>query len=120
MAQMNLDFSNVQSRDPLPEGVYPVTIAKVDMTTSKSSGNPMLKIEFNIEDDAFKGRKVWSNYVLTEAAMWKVQELFRACGLDSDQIVTIDTEDLVGLGCNLKIAQREYEGNIQNEVKKAM
>lgn len=120
MAQMNLDFSNVQSRDPLPEGTYAASIAKVDMVTSKSSGNPMLKVEFNIEDEAYTGRKVWSNYVLTEAAMWKVQELFRAIGLDTEAIVTIDTDDLIGLTCNLKIAQREYEGNIQNEVKKAM
>ena len=120
MAKLNLDFSNVQSRDPLPEGVYPASIAKVEQALSKSSGNPMLKVEFNIEADGYQGRKVWSNYVLTEAAMWKVQELFSALGLDTDAILEIDTDELVGMTCNLKIAQREYEGNIQNEIKKAM
>ena len=115
MARLNLDFSNVQSRDPLPEGTYPASVAKVEQVLSKSSGNPMLKVEFN-----YSGRKVWGNYVLTEAAMWKVQELFSALGLDTDAILDIDTDDMVGMTCNLKIAQREYEGNIQNEIKKAM
>ena len=119
MARLNLDFSNVQSREPMPEGVYPASVAKVEQVLSKSSGNPMLKIEFNIMDEAFAGRKVWGNYVLTEAAMWKVQELFTALGLDADSILEIGTDDMVGMTCNLKIAQREYEGNIQNEIKKA-
>lgn len=120
MARLNLDFSNVPSRDPLPEGTYPASIAKVEQILSKSSGNPMLKIEFNIDDEQFQGRKVWGNYVLTENAMWKVQELFSALGLDTDAIVDMDTDELVGMTCNLKIAQREYEGNIQNEIKKAL
>lgn len=120
MAQLNLDFSSVQSREALPEGVYHASVAKVDSVVSKSSGNPMLKIEFNILSDEYTGRKVWGNYVLTEAAMWKVQELFGALGLDADALVTLDTEDLVGLECDLKIGQREYDGQIQNEIKKAM
>lgn len=120
MASINLDFSNVQSREALPEGVYQASIAKVDSTLSKSSGNPMLKVEFNILDDNYQGRKVWSNYVLTEAAMWKVMELFKALGMPTESVVSIDTDELVGLECSLQIGQREYEGNIQNEVKKVM
>lgn len=120
MASLNLDFSNVQSREPLPEGVYDASVAKVDQVLSKSSGNPMLKIEFNINNEGYTGRKVWGNYVLTEAAMWKVMELFKALGLDTDSVVDIDTDDMIGLTCQLKIAQREYEGNITNEIKKAL
>lgn len=116
----NLDFSNVTSRDPLPEGVYEATVAKVDSVVSKTSGNPMLKVEFDIHAEGYEGRKIWGNYVLTENCMWKVAELFNALGLDTDAIVEIDTDDLIGLDCSLKIAQREYEGNIQNEIKKAM
>lgn len=120
MARLNLDFSNVQSREAMPEGVYDASVAKVEQVLSKSSGNPMLKVEFDIQTEGFTGRKIWGNYVLTEAAMWKVQELFSALGLDTDAILEIDTDDLIGLNCQLKIGQREYEGNIQNEIKKAM
>ena len=41
---LNLDFSSVPSREPLEEGIYSLTIAKVEETTS-STGNPMLKVE---------------------------------------------------------------------------
>lgn len=120
MASLNLDFSSVTSRDPLPEGVYDVTISKVEQTISKSSGNPMLKVEFDVQDPEYTGRKLWSNYVLTEAAMWKVKELFDSLGLDTSSMVDMDTDELIGLSCKAKVAQREYEGNIQNEIKKTM
>lgn len=120
MASLNLDFSSVPSREPLPEGVYDAAISKVEQVVSKSSGNPMLKVEFNILDDEFSGRKVWANYVLTEAALWKVQELFQSLGLDTSTVVEMDTDELVGLTCKVKVVQREYEGTIQNEIKKTL
>lgn len=120
MASLNLDFSSVTSRDPLPEGVYDVTISKVEQVVSKSSGNPMLKVEFDVQDPEYIGRKLWANYVLTEAAMWKVKELFDSLGLDTSSMVDMDTDELIGLSCKAKVAQREYEGNVQNEIKKTM
>lgn len=120
MASLNLDFSSVPSRDPLPEGVYDVTVAKVEQTVSKSSGNPMMKVEFDVQDPDYTGRKLWANYVLTEAAMWKVKELFSALGIDTSAIVEMDTDELIGLTCKAKVAQREYDGNVQNEIKKTM
>lgn len=120
MASLNLDFSSVTSRDPMPEGVYDVTISKVEQVVSKSSGNPMLKVEFDVQDPEYTGRKLWANYVLTEAAMWKVKELFDSLGLDTSSMVDMDTDELIGLSCKAKVAQREYEGNVQNEIKKTM
>lgn len=120
MANLNIDFSSIPSRDPLPEGVYDVTISKVEQVVSKTSGNPMLKVEFDVQDPDYTGSKLWSNYVLTEAAMWKVKELFDSLGLDTSSLVDIDTDELIGLSCKAKVAQREYEGNIQNEIKKTM
>lgn len=120
MASLNLDFSNVTSRDPLPEGVYDVAIAKVEQTVSKSSSNPMLKVEFNVLSEGYENRKLWANYVLTEAAMWKVKELFESLSLDASAAVEMDTDELIGLTCKAKVTQREYDGNIQNEIKKTM
>lgn len=120
MAMMNLDFSNVPSREPLPEGVYDVQIAKIEETKSKTSGNPMLKIEFDILSEGYNGRKIWANYLLTENCLWKMQELFGSLGLDSEGIVQMDTTELIGMTCKAKIAQREYNGEIMNEIKKTM
>lgn len=120
MAMMNLDFSSVPSREPLPEGLYDVRIAKVEETKSKTSGNPMLKVEFDVLTEGYTGRKIWSNYMLTENSYWKIQELFGSLGLDTSGVVEIDTNDLVGLTCTAKVVQREYQGDIQNEIKKTM
>lgn len=119
MASLNLDFSNVPSREPLPEGVYDVTIGKVEQVMSKTN-KPMLKVEFEVQSEEYQGRKLFSNYVLTEDCMWKVKELFDSLGLDTSQVLDIDTDELVGMGCMAKVAQREYQGEIQNEIKKTM
>lgn len=113
---MNLDFSSVPSREPLEEGIYGLTIAKAEETTS-SSGNPMLKLEFDV-NDVEGNRKLWDNYVLIDKCMWKVKELFDALGIDTSAIVEIDVSELVGLQVNAKVIQETYNGDIVNRIKK--
>ena len=113
---MNLDFSSVPSREPLDEGMYLLTIAKAEETTS-SGGNPMLKIEYDV--NAVQGnRKLWDNYVLIDKCMWKVKELFDALGIDTSTIVELDVTELVGLQVNAKVIQDTYQGDVVNRVKK--
>lgn len=115
---LNLDFSSVPSREPLEEGVYRLQIAKVEETTS-STGNPMLKIEYNVlgvDGD----RKLWDNFVLIDKCLWKVQELFNAVGIDTSEIVELDVNELVGLELQGKVVQEEYNGDVKNTVKKVM
>lgn len=115
---LNLDFSSVPSREPLEEGIYHLSIAKAEETTS-STGNPMLKIEYDVlEVDG--NRKLWDNYVLIDKAMWKVKELFNAVGIDTSEIVEMDVAELVGLEVNAKVIQETYNGDIVNRIKKVM
>ena len=115
---LNLDFSSVPSREPLEEGVYHLSIAKVEETTS-STGNPMLKVEFDVlgvEGD----RKLWDNYVLIDKCLWKVKELFDALGIDTSALVEMDINELVGLEVQAKVIQETYNGDIMNRVKKIL
>lgn len=113
---LNLDFSNVPSREPLDEGIYSLTIAKAEETTS-STGNPMLKLEFDV-NDVDGNRKLWDNYVLIDKCMWKVKELFTALGIDTSEIVEMDVSELTGLQVNAKVIQEEYNGDTVNRIKK--
>ena len=113
---LNLDFSNVPSREPLEEGVYTLSIAKVDETVS-STGNPMLKIEYDVMG-VEGSRKLWDNYVLIDKCLWKVKELFEALGMDTSMVVELDVQELVGQQVQAKVVQEEYNGDIQNRVKK--
>lgn len=115
---INLDFSSVPSREPLEEGVYHLQIAKVEETTS-STGNPMLKVEFDVLD-VEGNRKLWDNYVLIDKCLWKVKELFDAVGIDTAELVEMDVAELVGLEVNAKVIQEAYNENIMNRIKKIM
>lgn len=113
---LNLDFSSVPSREPLDEGIYSLTIAKAEETTS-STGNPMLKLEFDV-NDVEGNRKLWDNYVLIDKCMWKLKELFDALGVDTSEIVTMDIDELVGMQVNAKVIQELYNGDVVNRIKK--
>lgn len=113
---LNLDFSSVPSREPLEEGVYSLTIAKVEETTS-STGNPMLKIEYDV-NEVEGNRKLWDNYVLIDKCLWKLKELFDALGIDTSAIVEMDVTELVGMQVNAKIIQETYNDEVVNRVKK--
>ena len=92
---LNLDFSSVPSREPLEEGIYSLTISKVEETTS-STGNPMLKVEYDV-NGVDGNRKLWDNYVLIDKCMWKIKELFDALGIDTSEVVEMDVTELVDL-----------------------
>ena len=113
---LNLDFSSVPSREPLEEGVYNLTIAKVEEANS-STGNPMLKIEYDV-NGVEGNRKLWDNYVLIDKCMWKLKELFDALGIDTSEIVEMDVTELVGMQVNAKVIQETDNGDIVNRVKK--
>lgn len=115
---LNLDFSSVPSREPLEEGVYHLSIAKVEETTS-STGNPMLKIEYDVLG-VEGGRKLWDNYVLIDKCLWKLKELFDALGVDTSELVTMDVTELVGMEVQAKVIQETYNGDVMNRVKKVM
>ena len=113
---LNLDFSSVPSREPLDEGVYGLTIAKVEETTS-STGNSMLKVEYDV-NDVDGNRKLWDNYVLIDKCMWKLKELFDALGVDTSEVVEMDVSELVGMQVNAKVIQETYNGDVVNRIKK--
>ena len=115
---INLDFSSVPSREPLEEGIYHLQIAKVEETNS-STGNPMLKVEFNVLG-VDGNRKLWDNYVLIDKCLWKVKELFDALGIDTSALVEMDVNELVGLEVQAKVIQETYNGDIMNRVKKIL
>ena len=115
---LNLDFSSIPSREPLEEGVYHLQIAKVEETNS-STGNPMLKIEYNVLD-VEGNRKLWDNYVLIDKCLWKVKELFDAIGIDTANLVEMDVTEMVGMEVQAKVIQETYNGDIMNRIKKVM
>ena len=69
--------------DPVPDGKYQVNVEKVEITTARSSGNPMLKWMLRILAPRFRGRMLWRNNVMAtrENLKWLKNDL-HTCGLD--------------------------------------
>lgn len=114
MANLNLDFSNVATNEPLPEGTYNVTIESVEEKTSSTS-KPMLLVRFREEQTK---TAIFENYVLTENCLWKLKELLSAAGLECDGQVDIDTDLLVGLVFKAKVTLEDYNDSKVNRIKK--
>lgn len=114
---INIDFSEVKSIEPLKEGDYTATIAKAEETTAKSSGNPMIKIEYDVDETK---NKLFDNFVLTQNALWKLKELLGALGYETDDVVDLDINELVGQQVLLRVIQEEYNGDTVNRVKKIL
>lgn len=115
MANLNLDFSSVQSNNVvLEEGLYSVVIEAVEEKTS-STGKPMLLVRFR---EANTNTALFENYVLTENCLWKLKELLDAAGVEADGIVDLDTDCLIGVAFTAKVIKEDYNGNEVNRIKK--
>ena len=114
MANMNLDFSNVQGGTILEEGMYGVIVESVEEKTS-ASGKPMLLVRFREKETK---TAIFENYVLQENCLWKLKELLVAAGIECGGVIDFNTEDLIGLEFNAKIIQDSYNDSTVNRIKK--
>lgn len=73
----------------LPAGIYECKLREV--TAQDGQKAPYWKWEFEIVEDEYKGRRLWLNTSLSEAALWKFKEVFKAFGVTPDT----DTDELV-------------------------
>jgi len=73
--------------EPVPDGKYQVNVEKVEITTAKTSGNPMLKWTLRILAPRFRGRLLWRNNVMAtrENIKWLKNDL-HVCGLDLQKL----------------------------------
>lgn len=99
MAKIKYNVSDVEARpdfdQPIPRGVYRCKITDITSGESKSSGNPMLTVEYEVSERGdHKGRKLWDYIVLNDASAWKLKQLTDALGLGSKG--TLDTDAAVG------------------------
>lgn len=121
MARVNIDFSDLPSRSPVPDGIYSVIIEKIEQKIAKSSGNPMLFVQFGVQDEQYTGRKIFGNFMLSGDGRFMTAQLMKGLGLESEALLDIDTDDLIGMSCTVKVVQEEgQDGEIRNAIKKVL
>lgn len=108
---VNLDLSGVEvSRKAIPEGTYAVVVNKAELTKSRE-GNNMIKLEFEVTEGPHKGAKLFENCSLQPQALFKLKGVMLALGMDiPNGSFDLDTNDLVGLNCEVEVGHETYEG----------
>ncbi len=125
MRKLNLDFTSVDTFDPVPPGDYPVTISKIEIRVSESNpdGDPYLNWELQIASGEHQGRRLWYMTSTAPRALWKLKETLKALGIEGE---TLDLEwndenevtspALKGFDCIASVIQEQYQGRMQNRV----
>lgn len=90
MAGLKVNFSTEEassegrSFDPIPSGEYYCRVTDVDDREcgpeSKNPGKPYWAIEFTVQDGDFEDRKLWTNCMLFEGALYTLAQLLKATG----------------------------------------
>lgn len=120
---VNLDFSSVPDRTPIPEGIYTVTIDKVEASetgpNSKSPGSPMLVMQYREEET---GKMLFNNLMCTGPGAFMLRNLLEVLGYTAEEMVDFEESELVGQVVKVKVTQEEntYNGDtsIVNVIKK--
>jgi hypothetical protein len=126
MPIVNPDTSAVKEQEAIQPGTYPAKIVSVDFQTSKSSGNPMIvpNMEVNVEG-TIRPRKTW--LVINGEGAYGFDNLLRACGFEEvadkfrDPAVQpkpeFDTDDLIGQELMVVVESDVYNGQVRDKIR---
>lgn len=119
--------------EPMPTGTYYARITDIDEREcgpeSKNPGKPYWNVEFTVQDGTFEGRKVWTNAMLFEGALYTVVQMMKACGFqdliqkgeipEADAFITKEVYINVKKQRDTYAEQRDGDGEPQwkNEIK---
>lgn len=103
--------------EPIPEGTYDLRIDKVEQRTSKK-GVEQLMIGMTVLGPTSQGSKHTEWFALTEAAMWRLYNLFSALGIapsptdafdeQGNQLDDYDSDELIGRVITAAVKIEEY------------
>lgn len=123
MARIPVDLRNVEAAGDFPifpDGDYTLSVKDVEQGTS-NSGKPKLQVKFEIVDGPdgsgdYTGKTMVRSYSLVEAALPFLRRFVEACGLDGDDLNSVDDELLIGAKIGARVSTKEYNGKLSNDI----
>ena len=107
------NLGKVSSRKLIAEGTYPAIIVEVKSRKTKKDIE-MKQVVFELPG----GQRVSDFIVVMEQTYWKLQNLFRACGLPYEGVVHMSDnwDELIGISLEINVGVEEYDGNKRNKI----
>lgn len=117
-----LDFTNVKERNfntkHLPPGDYPARVVKIEVAESKS-GNPQWIVTLELTGGGAGAKKASYPYYcgLTDNQLWKIRNLYAACGLTipKKKVRLNPQKQILGKALGVTLDEEEYEGKMQSK-----
>lgn len=112
-APTGMDFDT-----PVPKGLYRCKINDLTHGESKSSGNPMLTVEYEITQKGdWKGRRLWDYIVLDDSSAWKLRQFVEALGKRAKG--ELDTAKAIGQRVLVRVKHETDDRDPDNPVVRA-
>ena len=116
MPRLDLDLTEAQKFQPIPDNQYEFEITEIGDVKTSQGGGKYVNVTFTVtdaEDQTFVGRKVFRNFMLTGKGSGFFVELYeKATGeeLEIGGLASVDTDDLIGRKILGQTKIKEQEG----------
>lgn len=134
MPYVNVNFSDVESFEPVPEDEYPIEVDKVEVRANKAGDGLYLNWELIIIDGDYENRRLWMITSLKETALFRLKAILENLELlDEEDEIDLEYDDDVepstkggprllepdveGLEAIAVVKNEMYDGREQNRVK---
>jgi hypothetical protein len=77
-----IQAEEIADANTVPDGTYDVVINKAELTTSMTTGGPLLKLELKIIGSKYSGKIMKSKRAITENTLKWVKHDLKTCGLN--------------------------------------
>lgn len=116
-----IDFTGVSDGFTIiPEGVYPVSVFKVEQKMSQAQ-KPYINWTLKITEGEFQGRQMFYTSSLQPQCLWSLKVALKNLGYADASLkgqFNLDLEDLLGRECQAVVVHEEYKGEMRDHVDK--
>lgn len=114
---ISVDFEGVSAGSGVPDGTYTVSVEEVSVETSENSGEDYLSWKFKVVGGKMSGRSLYDNTSLQPQALWRLRRVLESLGIEvPDGAMDIDPDELIGLECDVEVANEDYQGKQRSRV----
>lgn len=120
MPQLKANFTDVETFEAMPAGVYEVEVAEVEVRPSENSEYDYINWTLSVTEGDYINRKLWLVTSMSPKAAWKLKEALLAFGADESDLegeLEFDPDDFIGARCKASTTQESYEGTLRNRVQ---
>ena len=114
---MKVNFKDIKENngfEPLPIGWYQVSVDQADEISTPGKA-PYLKVRFEVTEGLFAKRKMFRNFILTEAASPFFKPFACACGYAKDFEGEIQANDFIGVQLMVFCNHKKFNEKIQED-----